>query len=428
MSEATLDDGFAVFRPNARDTSVDYDTLIEYKTSTTLPQTAKNQLIFQVPASGNYLDLKNSFFLFRLQCYKEVAGVETPLTDADSILTSNYFATAIIQHLDVLVNSTLVSSSNAMYPYRGYLDRLLTWSPGISERFGSFGFYNYDHHPNERDKLGIDYYPEILNKKEFELACPVYSDLFRQDRYLLSNTTLRLEITLSSDEFVFIKKEGVATAPKFRVLEASLHIRNIKPTPELELAHIDLLRSNLAIFPLKHISLRQLVIPQGVNTISFPDPLFNKLPSRVICFFLPGNVNSYTVNPFFFHHYNCSRFSLAVDGVEKPVRSSNLNFEDGKKRVLLQQLQSLMALGVYNNVGHTLCFDRNMFDDYFINCYSLDSIDGSIDTNLSRSGSLRIDIDFKEQTPEPINLVILSVENSLLSLTQSRQVLFDYIP
>ena len=78
-----------------------------------------------IPGTGDaYLDLANTYLRIRA---KVVRGVGTDLAPDTPVAPVNNWLHSIISKVDVCLNDTLVTPSSNTYPFRAYVDTVLSY-------------------------------------------------------------------------------------------------------------------------------------------------------------------------------------------------------------------------------------------------------------------------------------------------------------
>ena len=80
---------------------------------------------FVIPGTGDaYLDLANTYLLIRA---KVVRGVGTDLAADTPVAPVNNWLHSLFSQVDVYLNDTLVTPSSNTYPFRAYVDTVLSY-------------------------------------------------------------------------------------------------------------------------------------------------------------------------------------------------------------------------------------------------------------------------------------------------------------
>src|SRR5208282_5672827 len=86
---------------------------------------------FDVSSSGeDYMDFANSYLLVRAKLQRANGD---DMEDGDQVGPVNNFMHSMFSQIDVSLNGTLITSSTNTYPYRAYIENLLSYGPDAKE-------------------------------------------------------------------------------------------------------------------------------------------------------------------------------------------------------------------------------------------------------------------------------------------------------
>jgi hypothetical protein len=116
---------------------------------------------------------------------------------------------SLFSDVSVSLNETLVSPPTSMYPYRVYIETLLSYGPAATKSQLT-GVMWYKDTPGRQDKRTTDNKGFTARKKMTALSKSVqimgklHLDLFCQDKYLLNHVDLKIKLRRSRDAFALI--------------------------------------------------------------------------------------------------------------------------------------------------------------------------------------------------------------------------------
>ena len=153
--------------------------------------------------NSNYIDLANNFLYVRAIVIN-AAGADLA-EDAEIAPECNFLHTLWTQ-VDVYLNGSLVTHFNNNYPYRAYIENLISfgretkksqlssllWHRNTSEHFDTLGATNLGY--TKRKAL-------VAESKEIDMLGKLHLDLFFENRYLLNGVEVRLRTIRSKDLF-----------------------------------------------------------------------------------------------------------------------------------------------------------------------------------------------------------------------------------
>jgi len=96
-----------------------------------------------------------------------------------------------------------------------------------------------------------------------DLTGRLHSDIFFQDRYMLNEVNVKIKLTRNKKEFCLIGDAAAAYA--IRIVAAELHVRKVKLSPSVFLAHSKALEHGTAKYPVKRVVCKTFAIPYKVR-------------------------------------------------------------------------------------------------------------------------------------------------------------------
>ncbi len=237
----------------------------------------------------DYIDLNSSYLYLKLKVLK-ANGIDGVDAD-DEVAPVNNFMHSLFSEVDLYLNNKLVSSSMDTYPYRAYLENLLTygkeaknthldacvvWKPDTPDKFDTMTV-GTDANPqnvgfNDRRK-------KIVGGRSLELMDRLHLDMWLQDKYLLNGVDIRLRLNRSSVAFhLMADNQGYKTI----IQEARLYVRRVEVLPKAgnDISHT--LSRTTAKYPIRRVEVKTFTIAAGLRS-KIEDHLFQgQLPKSLI--------------------------------------------------------------------------------------------------------------------------------------------------
>ena len=176
-----------------------------------------------------YLDLSNTLLFVKAKLLKANGGA---LEADDNVGPVNLWLHSLWQQIDVSLNDKLVTAFTNMYPYRAYIETLLSYGGEVKNTQLGASLWS-DDTPDKMDATNNSnrgYAHGTLhakNTKAVEMMGRFHCDMFLQNRPLLNNVSVRLRLTPSKDTFSLMSG---AEAPAFKVSleEVTVFARKVK--------------------------------------------------------------------------------------------------------------------------------------------------------------------------------------------------------
>ncbi|XP_026104439.1 uncharacterized protein F54H12.2-like [Carassius auratus] len=387
-------------------------------------------LEFFIAGNGDdYLDLNNTMLYLRVK----ITGPDgADIAHPAKVGPINYLAATMFSQVDVTLGDRLISQSSGTHPYRCIIESLLNYGKDTLESIFSAGLFHKDTagHMDVHDPAGRN---EGLTKRslytgrssEVELLAPIHSDIFFQEKLLINGLDLKLRFIRAKDEFCLMRSDDLAY--KLHIAAASLFVKKVSVSPPVRLAHAQTLLSTTAKYPIDRVCLKSFSIPAGSRVSNQENLFLGTLPKSIVIGMVDNDAftGSYEKNPFAFKHYNLEFLTVYVDGQQFPAKPLQPNFDAGL--AVREYYQLAMTTGRHLK-DRPLCISRNDF----LNGYTLYAFNLTPDEDcgqhisLIKSGNIRVEARFRQALPNTVNLIIYAVFDSLIEVSNRRQVLIDH--
>ena len=185
-------------------TSIDEGQWIEHQPMTSLD--SGGPIEFVVPGTGDaYIDLANTYLFVRA---KIIRGAGTNLADDTPVAPVNNWLHSLFSQVDVYLNDTLVTPSSNTYPFRAYVETLLSYGAEAkkTQLTSQLWYKDTAGHMDATQANGgnaglIERRRHIVGSRVVEIMGRLHVDLFMQDRFLLNGVTVRIRLVRSKDTF-----------------------------------------------------------------------------------------------------------------------------------------------------------------------------------------------------------------------------------
>ncbi|KAF4514184.1 UNVERIFIED_CONTAM: hypothetical protein B566_EDAN019354 [Ephemera danica] len=241
-----------------------------------------NAIEFIIPGhTGQYLDLSHTELHAKLQIVK-AGGLDLAATD--NVAPVNYILHTMFSSVEVYLNNKLITPVNNTAGYRAYIEMLLNYSSDVKANQMTAKIVHMDTQ-DVFDTCGDANAGYKKRKAMFTLSKEVdaigymHSDLFNQDRFLLSGVDVRIKFIRGRDTFCLMS--DTLASGKLKINDLSLHVRRVELNPSVALAHAEALRLSTARYPITRVDVKVLTIPSGVQSKSLDTIYTGQLPKRV---------------------------------------------------------------------------------------------------------------------------------------------------
>ncbi len=406
-------------------TSIEHGQWVEHHPLATI--TESGPIEFSISGSGeDYLDLANTLLYVRAQIVK-ADGTNLP-EDAE-VGPTNLWLHSLFSQVDVSLNEKLISPSTNTYPYRAYLETLLSYgAPAKESQMSASLWYkdtagHMDATTEENEGLA-DRKTFSSRSRLVDMMGKIHSDLFFQERYMLNGVDMKIRLVRSKDAFALMAADA---SFKIRITEASLFVRKVKLSPSIQLAHIKALEKGTAKYPIRRVDTKVFSVPKGNLTANQENLFLGQLPKRLVVGMVESAAfnGSFNRNAYNFRHYDVNFLALYADGQQIPAKPLQPNCE--RNKAVRSYLSLFSGTGMlYRDVGNNI--DR----DEYLQGYTLFAFDLTPDLNdgshfnLVKQGNLRLELHFGRPLPETICVIVYAEYDNIIEVDRSRNVIFDY--
>lgn len=389
---------------------------------------------FRIPPDPNYLKLSQHWLRMVMQITKADGS---PIVQADDVASVQLIGSTFFRNMRIKIMGKEIYDANGLYAYRSLLEVLLNY--GTDAKNTHLQAALYYNSKKERAKWFHD-------SVEVETMSPLYCDLFEQEKYLLSNVDLQIELWRNSDEFLLLTPppvtgsqsgEGSSTQAtkkaeryKIKLKAMSLFVRKAELTKNLHLAITERLnRGAEARYALRRVKMTTQHVAAGCWSTPTTALFTSQLPRRVfvVCVNSDAYNGRYHLDPFLFEHFNLRSAKITAGGQAFPDPPYTLDITKG--------IYVRAYLGLFDALG----FERdnrgngiNRRD--FVNGFTVLGFDLTPDSDdgphfqIIKDGSLTLQLEFAAPIPPPgIEVIILGEYDNEITINESRNPKATYI-
>ena len=162
------------------------------------------------PASASEF---TAFTLTRLHGVCQILNKDGSLVENENFSVCNLFAHSIFSQIDLEIDSQNLTVSNHLYPYKAYLETLLSYGNDAKKSHLTTSIFSQDtaYCYDETEGLNIGYNTRkkvVQNRKLFNFCISPHIDFFQTPRYLLPGISFKLKLSRSKEGFSIISKAG----------------------------------------------------------------------------------------------------------------------------------------------------------------------------------------------------------------------------
>ena len=385
-------------------------------------------LVFDIENNGNYYtDLSDTRLYIKARLFN---SDDTVIAADVNIAPCNMLLHAMVHKLDVMVAKRSITESQPYYPWKAAIETLLNFGQDAkTSQLQTIGYYKdsfADQNNPGHGKRG----QIVSGSRPFELLGPLHVDLFFQQKYLINKVPINLKIVLNEPEF-FLFSPNPPNNFKLKIEEASIWLRHVAISPDVELAHDAALQRKNALYPVHRTDIEVYQMGRGQRGITISSPFQGRVPDKLVMVLLENDSidGSYTNNPFMFKHFNITAVTITLDG--DPVGATPLKTDFGYNLYMRAYHNLFNAVNkTYADFGTDITYD-DFAQGYSIFCFDLtpDGCGGAKSHfEIQRSGNLVVKLNFADNVNETINVLLYADFEAVQEITRDRELLTAHRP
>ena len=413
-------------------TAIESSQWVEYRPITTLSDSSPIE--FVITGSGEeYVDLSETYLQVTASITKtngedleQTRNTDGTVTGGDAgVGPVNLWLHSLFSQVDVSLNERLVTPSMNTYPYRAYLETLLSYGPAAKESYLTAAMWYKDTAKHMEDaQLNQGFKNRqvwTMGSNKVVMIGRPHLDLCFQDRLMLNGVDIKMRLVRSKDSFSLMGEGHV------KIEDVTLFVRKVKVDPSVQLDHIRGLDRMTAKYPLCRVETKVFSVPKG-NMMANQENLFlGQLPKRLVIGMVENKAfnGDKDKNPYNFKHFGVNYLALHLDGKQIPAKPLTPKFGD---KLCTRSYASLFTGTGFMGHDRGNHISREEYADGFT-LFAFDltaDLDEGGHFHLVKQGNLRLELHFTAGLEETINVLTYAEFDNVIEVDKARNVLFDY--
>lgn len=227
-------------------------------------------LEFVVASSSDYLDLGHTTLRLRVKILQ--ANGEA-LPQNCKVGPVNNFLHSLFSHVHIELNNMCITQSSGLYNYRCMIENLLNYGYDASLSHLANSLFVKDTAgamSGSDDNLGHVKRREYAASGEFDLESHIHSDIFNQNKLLLSNCPMVIKFYKAKPEFALMTDPSDTAKYTIKITEALLVMRKVKVASAIAIAHEAALLKTPARYFITRVEVKNFSISKDLMSTSFP--------------------------------------------------------------------------------------------------------------------------------------------------------------
>lgn len=360
---------------------------------------------------------------------KDTKNVDRPEANVFPI---NNFIGSCFRDVEVHLNSHPVGGNSGLYPYRAYLESLLSYSTSVKDTLLKCGLYKEDTgemdavDPTKNDGAKWRYDKTKLSRS-FECMGRIHSEIFQQRKLLLPRVQLSVKLIRNDPNFVLMSaKENYNY--RISIDSACLYVTVKKIAPHIREAHESRLLTGNAKYPLKRVELKFFSRAANISDLSEPNLVNGVLPSRIVFGLVEteafnGHIKK---NGFNFQNFGLNYVALRKNGQDTPFEPISLSFENDE--YVKGYFNMMHSLGFMNrNKTNGIDPDTAYKTGFTLFCVNLnqDFSQGGSHFNLQQTGNLQLILKLAKTVDKAITIVTLLEFDTVMEIDKDRNIIYN---
>ena len=408
-------------------TSVEEGRWVEYGPITAVKD-SDDTIEFKIAETDSeYIDLKNSFIRVKAKIVDADGEILGATADVAPV---NFWLHALFSQIDMTLKDNLVTTSNNTYPYKAYIETVLSFGTESkqSQLTASMWYKDTNNFSLDQHNEGYVKRKELARESHLiDMMGKLHLDLMFQDRYILNHTPIKLRLTRSKDKFAIVSPTD-NTVFRVKLDSVKMMIRKVQVNSVIQAAHAKALEMGTAKYPITRGECKTYTVSSGTRSHAEENLYSGQIPKRIVIGFVrnSGINGTYQTNPFQFEHFDMDHIALNVGGTSVPGKALQPDFETGDYMNCYMTLFSGMG-SVYQDEGNHI--DREEYKKgYTLICFDLspDLEEGGGYVNLRKTGTVSLEVHFKKELTETVNIVVYGEFENTIEIDQYRSVVTDF--
>src|SRR5213083_2777137 len=295
---------------------------------------------FDISGAGtSYIDLAHTQLIVRAQLVKASGAA---IDNTTHVAPCNLFLHSLFSEIDVKLNGTLITSSNNTYPYRAYIETLLSYGRDAKNSQltsalyykdvgGDVGFEEGNPTLATATNTGMVKRNSFFNEGGIvTMQGPIHVDLLFQDRYLPADVGIQLRLVRSKNAFSLMS-DGANPNFRVKIHECKLMMRKVHISPTVFIEQAKAFEVGNAKYPIRRVVCKSYSVGTGMRDNIHEGLFTGQIPSRIVVAMVDNEAfnGSYRRNPFNFKHFHLGSIKIYVDGqVNNNIKAIECDFDN----------------------------------------------------------------------------------------------------
>lgn len=343
----------------------------------------------------------------------------------------NLIGKTLWQQVKLFLNGIQVSDSGDKYPYKAYIETELNLGWDAKNSHQQAALYVTD------DSARLDAANNSAHatrcqafrlSRWVDVMAPLHIDLFMQEKMLLNNLDISLELYRNRDPFCLMCFDA-NPAYKIEIQSVKWYVQKVEVASSFALGLEAALQRRPAKYPIRRVTVTGLSVGEGLHNTPQTSLFTGQIPRRIIigCVDADARIGNYAKCPFNFKHFSITEAKVTAGGQTYPSFPLTMDFANN---IYMKPFVALFeTLGMaHTDKGNALSRQK------YANGWTLLGFDLSQDSDdgahweLVREGTTTLELRFGNPVPAGgLEVIIYAEYDNMITLDRNRQPSIDYI-
>lgn len=422
-------------------TIIEDSIYVRYYPLTSISQNAPLEFLITT-SNDTYIDLYNTLLYTKsrilLKDGSEVVQSATASDKSHLVAPQNNFHSTQFKNVEVFLNNKLVSTSDNLYPFRSYLETLLTFSESTKNNQLALALYHKDtgtdfdtfndssiSTSSPTNKGLYQRYQKTKLSKPFETIGKLHSELFLQPKFIPGGTEIRIKITKNEPAFCLQSASNNSDNSKYIISmdSAILMVKQCTISPFIVERHLKQLEHTPMKFPIKSVNMKFFTKSSGRNDLSEQNIVNGVLPEKIIVGFLDNDAFSGKINKscFNFKDFGINTLVLRKNGTPCPYEKIEI---DATNNFIHQGYLSLIHATNKFNTNDDFGISPNEYKNgYVLFGFDLTSnSNGNESFNLIKEGKISLEVKLGSTSSNTITMIVYLQYQGLIEIDKQGEI------
>jgi hypothetical protein len=179
-----------------------------------------------------------------------------------------------------------------------------------------------------------------------EMMAPVHADLFMQERYLINQCDLRIELYRNGNNFCLMDGSKNEHHYKLEIKQMCMFMKKVEVSDGINLAIESMLQNTTVKYPIRRTQITSLHITENRRSTPLNSLFSGSLPRRIVVGMVAAESarGSYKKSPFDFRDFGISEIKITSGSTTVPSTPYKLDFDSN--RFIKAYVQLFEGMGV----------------------------------------------------------------------------------